>query len=123
MEEANGAGESPGSAVALLRDQPGYFSQSGHRPQNKDKPGAAANESCRFRSQEPGRSRDQEHREGRKAPGAIQSSPPPGLGQQDQRRGACNEEQDVVQVEHGWGDEWALIGATSNRRVAVNSDP
>jgi hypothetical protein len=100
MQEAKRADESPGGGVAFLRDELGCLSQSEQGHEHQDKPGAAADKSRGVRLQDPRHSCDQQHRKRRNAPAAIQSTALPGVGKQDQRRDAGDEEEDVVEVEH-----------------------
>jgi hypothetical protein len=100
MEKAKSAGESPSGGVALPRGKLGCLSQSHRGHEDQDKPGTATDKSRGGRLYDPRQSRDQQDREGGNAPGAIQSAASPGLGEQDQRRDARDEKQDVVEVDH-----------------------
>jgi hypothetical protein len=100
MEETKRARESPGKTVAMLRDELGCLSQSEGRREYQNKPGTAPDKSRTLRDQDPGKTRDDQDREGRQPPTAIQSAASPGLCEHDQRRDARDEKENVVEIEH-----------------------
>ena len=98
MEETHGAGEPSSRRVALPRDELRCLPQPSYRRQDQNQPGPAAHKSRAVWDQKPRYAGYDQHRQGRKAPGSIQSALPPGLGQHDQRRDTRDEKQDVIEV-------------------------
>src|SRR5206468_3700239 len=96
MQEAKRADKSPGRTVALPRGELRRLLQSNRGHEYQDKPGTATDKSGAVRFQDPRGSGDQQHREGGNAPAAIQSAASPGLGEQDKRRSAGDEEENMV---------------------------
>jgi hypothetical protein len=105
VHQAKRAEESPGRAVALPRGELRCFSQSNRGREDQDKPRTATDKSGCIGLQDPRCSGDQQDRERGNTPAAIQSATSPGLSEQDERRNAGDEEKNMVQIEHGGGNE------------------